>query len=559
MDAKPDAQPETDPLTKALDKLGEGSPFLWMVFFFTMFPTIFAGMHSNTYIFIAQIPIHWCAVPELTKANWTSDQIRNISSVGSCAKYDYDYSHLAEIGFEESLKYVEKHHETTGTVKCTEYNYAANVERKSMVEEWNLVCDEGPKRATIHMALSLGKMLGAGILGVSADRYGRRGVYALGIVLFVVAGPVSGFVPWYWTFVILRLVTGLGFSAIQFSSLTTLTEVAGNTHRQWMALAFNCGFASGSIFVAGISYLASDWRQVQVATSLPSLILLLFVWFMPESPRWLISQGKRGLARDIIEKFYGPITNYPDDMTLTLESPSSKTNKPAVNAKNVQSNLLTNQLNGLKIIFNNRELQKRTCISYFTWMTASFTYYTLALNVDAVSVNYYLYALLLGVTEIPAYLLPTPVLMVMGRRQASSILFGTSGLLLIVILALPRSQTVAIVSVNLISRFSLSAAYGIMILYASELFPTIARSSALGTSAAMAHVGSIVAPFSVDNLVTLAWWGPSTLCGVLVLGAALACLVLPETRDRPLADSVEEELADSRGSVSWTQVCACSR
>ncbi|XP_011504021.1 PREDICTED: solute carrier family 22 member 16-like, partial [Ceratosolen solmsi marchali] len=167
------------------------------------------------------------------------------------------------------------------------------------------------------------------------------------------------------------------------------------------------------------------------------------------------------------------------------------------------------------------------------------------LNVDAVSVNYYLYALLLGVTEIPAYLLPTPVLMVMGRRQASSILFGTSGLLLIVILALPRSQTVAIVSVNLISRFSLSAAYGIMILYASELFPTIARSSALGTSAAMAHVGSIVAPFSVDNLVTLAWWGPSTLCGVLVLGAALACLVLPETRDRPLADSVEEEPAST--------------
>jgi hypothetical protein len=99
--------------------------------------------------------------------------------------------------------------------------------------------------------------------------------------------------------------------------------------------------------------------------------------------------------------------------------------------------------------------------------------FTSALNVDAVSVNYYLYAVLLGVTEIPAYLLPTPVLMVMGRRQASSILFATSGLLLLVILALPRSQTVAIVSVSLISRFSLSAAYGIMILYASEFFPTV--------------------------------------------------------------------------------------
>jgi hypothetical protein len=46
---------------------------------------------------------------------------------------------LAEIGFEESLKYVEMHHESTGTVKCTEYNYAADVERKSMVEEVSIV------------------------------------------------------------------------------------------------------------------------------------------------------------------------------------------------------------------------------------------------------------------------------------------------------------------------------------------------------------------------------------------------------------------------------------
>lgn len=44
-----------DPLIRALDELGEGSGFLWMIFFFTMFPTIFAGMHSNTYIFIAQV------------------------------------------------------------------------------------------------------------------------------------------------------------------------------------------------------------------------------------------------------------------------------------------------------------------------------------------------------------------------------------------------------------------------------------------------------------------------------------------------------------------------
>lgn len=71
------------------------------------------------------------------------------------------------------------------------------------------------------MALSLGKLIGAGVLGVSADKYGRRTIYAFGIVLFVIAGPASAYVPWYWGFVFLRLLTGICFSAIQFSSLTT--------------------------------------------------------------------------------------------------------------------------------------------------------------------------------------------------------------------------------------------------------------------------------------------------------------------------------------------------
>lgn len=71
------------------------------------------------------------------------------------------------------------------------------------------------------MALSLGKLLGASILGVSSDRYGRKTIYTLGIVMFVVTGPASAYVPWYWAFVVLRLLTGISFSATQFSSLTT--------------------------------------------------------------------------------------------------------------------------------------------------------------------------------------------------------------------------------------------------------------------------------------------------------------------------------------------------
>ena len=44
-----------DALTKILDELGEGSLFLYLIFLLTIFPTIFSGMHSNTYIFMAEV------------------------------------------------------------------------------------------------------------------------------------------------------------------------------------------------------------------------------------------------------------------------------------------------------------------------------------------------------------------------------------------------------------------------------------------------------------------------------------------------------------------------
>ncbi|XP_014207000.1 organic cation transporter protein [Copidosoma floridanum] len=546
---------DVDPLTRVLDELGDGSSLVWIIFLFTMFPTIFAGMHSNTYIFIAENPTHWCAVPELTSANWTSEQIREVSSAGACAKYDYNYSLLAEIGFAESRRYVAQRIKDATTLDCTGHNYADDTDRTSMVQEWDLVCKDAPKRATTHMALSLGKLLGAGFLGVSADKYGRRSIYVLGIFMFIVAGPASAYVPWYWGFVCLRLLTGVSFSAIQFSSLTTLTEVAGNTHRQWMAVAFNCGFASGPIIVAGVAYLSWTWRQIQVATSLPALVLLLFAWLMPESPRWLIAQGRRKEARRVLERFNGPIK---DDYELPRTTGTGVTGKTVDGAEEKKGlSLWSDQMRGLKVIFGCAELRLRMFITCFTWLTASLTYYALALNVDNIAVDYYLFAVLQGVTEIPAYLVPTPILIVMGRRQASSMLFVLSGALLMAILSISRSNTAVIVAATLVSRFALSAAYGVIILYTSEFFPTVSRNSALGVSSAMAHVGSIVAPYSVVSLGNVVWWGPSTFCGILVLGAGVACRALPETRNRPLADTVQEELAEGRGSVSLG--CKCSR
>uniref|UniRef100_A0A224Y0M8 Putative organic cation transporter n=1 Tax=Panstrongylus lignarius TaxID=156445 RepID=A0A224Y0M8_9HEMI len=94
--------------------------------------------------------------------------------------------------------------------------------------------------------------------------------------------------------------------------------------------------------------------------------------------------------------------------------------------------------------------------------------------------------------------------------------------------------------VALLGRFCMSAVFAVIILHTSELFPTSNRNSAIGTSLTMAQLGAIVAPFIVDTLGDIAWYIPSTLCGVVSILAGILILLLPETRNKPLMDTLQE-------------------
>lgn len=73
----------------------------------------------------------------------------------------------------------------------------------------------------------------------------------------------------------------------------------------------------------------------------------------------------------------------------------------------------------------------------------------------------------------------------------------------------------------------------------------------------MSHIGSIAAPYVADLLGATVWWGPTTLCGIFTLLAGLLCAILPETRGRPLANTVDEEVSEGRENVSLYNFCKC--
>ena len=70
----------SDGLEATMEQIGERGRWLWVMFLLLSMPGVFNIWHLTSYVFLGHTIPHWCAVPQLQNANWTSEQIRNISS-----------------------------------------------------------------------------------------------------------------------------------------------------------------------------------------------------------------------------------------------------------------------------------------------------------------------------------------------------------------------------------------------------------------------------------------------------------------------------------------------
>lgn len=165
-----------------------------------------------------------------------------------------------------------------------------------------------------------------------------------------------------------------------------------------------------------------------------------------------------------------------------------------------------------------------------------------------------------GLTEVVSYIVPYVMFKSMGRKMVALTLFSVAGIALLSVLLIPigkqrinyielpenspnprikkKDHSDIIIGVALFGRTCISAVFAVVILQTSELFPTNLRSSALGTSSTMAHLGSISAPYIADLLGLVRWYIPTTICGGAAVVAGLLVLLVPETHNVNL-DEVE--------------------
>ncbi|MEQ2284816.1 hypothetical protein AMECASPLE_025418 [Ameca splendens] len=148
-----------------------------------------------------------------------------------------------------------------------------------------------------------------------------------------------------------------------------------------------------------------------------------------------------------------------------------------------------------------------------------------------------------GLVELPAY--PLCIYFInkswAGRRKSMASFLCLAGSACLCTMLIPENTgtLLSVTSLALVGKLMVSAAFNIAYVYTSELYPTVIRNAGLGVCSMSCRVGGILAPF-VPSMRALHTSMPFTVFCLSGLSAGCLGLLLPETLNRPAAETLED-------------------
>nr|CAD7587851.1 unnamed protein product [Timema genevievae] len=197
---------------------------------------------------------------------------------------------------------------------------------------------------------------------------------------------------------------------------------------------------------------------------------------------------------------------------------------------------------GILDLFRTPNMRKTSLILYIIWFSVYLVYYGLVLNLGKIGGNVYLNTILSGVVEIPAIAISILILLKMGRRGPFCLTLMVSGAACFLTLLVPlgRSDLEWItISLAMLGKFAVSSSNAVMPVFTAELFPTVVRNLGVGSSNVSAGVALMLVPY-LWNLTDIDARVPMGVLGVFGIVGGLSVLLLPETANRPLAETLQE-------------------
>lgn len=168
---------------------------------------------------------------------------------------------------------------------------------------------------TVSSAL-LGCMLGAAGAGWLSDVLGRKVTLLICALLFFISAVWSGLAQGGGELALARILGGLGVGAASLLTPVYISEIAPTRMRGALTTLNQIAILLGMIVVffvnAQLAHIGEEawrishaWRWMFASEAIPAVLFLALLFFIPESPRWLVLKGKKDRAREILRRIGG--------------------------------------------------------------------------------------------------------------------------------------------------------------------------------------------------------------------------------------------------------------
>jgi MFS family permease len=404
-------------------------------------------------------------------------------------------------------------------------------------------------------AYVIGAVVGALLFGWLTDRFGRRLVFYLTLIIYL-AGVLLSATSWdFWSFALFRAITGFGIGGEYAAINSAIDELIPANFRGRVDLIVNGSFWLGAAAGSGASLLFLDpnvlplnvgWRLGFAVGGVLGLGILLLRRYVPESPRWLITHGYSRRAEDTVAEIEERVRS---DTGSELRKPEGQLKVHP--RKNFGFALIFRSMLGK---YRGRSVLALTLMiaQSFLFNAAFFSYGLVLTKFYGVSENQAgLYLLPLTLSNFMGPLLLGPLFDTVGRRTMITGTYAAGGILLIATAILfganvltAWTQTIAWMAVFFFSSAAASSAY----LTASEIFPLETRALAIAIFYALGTaIGGAASPLLFGYLVgTGSPWslaGGYVFAAILMLVAALAEVKFGVDAEMRSLESIAEPLS----------------
>ena len=406
----------------------------------------------------------------------------------------------------------------TNQVRCSmprnEWTYAKPTSY-SVVTYYDLACHS---EWVIPMSTSItliSEAVGTVIVGVLADRYGRRPILIFSFVLMSVIALVSIWSPTVEVFLTSRALVGFFMAGVFTLVMTLSCELVGNKYRPLTGNMVGVAICFGECVLSLLAYALEDWRKLLVVSIVPFFPIVISFRWLPESTRWLLARGRREEAETILRRA-ATVNGKQLESKIILQS---KVAAPQIEGKSID------------LFFNTKSILQ-LLIQIYAFFAINTSYYGLSfISEQFGSGSLYFNFLYASLTGLPGAIIGYFLTRYIGRKPTAVCSMCLAGIATIGIGFIPERLQILKLVLGLFAKFCSSLVFSAILVWSPELIPTLIRATTFSILAVAGRIGGGSSPWITQGLLKYGTRVPFVSLGsITLLGGILLCF-LPESKN----------------------------